>query len=101
MKRPDIPVLAEDKANHLIWGLATFTLGAYLALLAGLPLVHAAAAALLGCALLGVGWEVFQAVTKTGEPSWADALATFCGGVFGVVNLCAVQLLELLSAPLS
>jgi hypothetical protein len=66
-----IPVIPADKANHFVYGAALAGLGALHSVLAGAAL----------CALFAIGKEVYDRVTKRGNPEIADAVATLLGAV--------------------
>jgi hypothetical protein len=81
-----IPVLAQDKANHAVYGSAIFTAAYVVAFFAGLPALPIAAGAVIG---FGVGKEIYDKLHKDKHtPDPLDALATLAGGA-----LCAIPLL--------
>ncbi len=57
-------MLEQDKANHFVYGAVACVLGGMWA-----------------CALVAVGKEVYDYVSKKGTPSVKDALFTIAGGV--------------------
>lgn len=57
-------MLEKDKANHFVYGAVACVLGGMWA-----------------CALVAVGKEVYDYVSKKGTPSVADVVATLAGGI--------------------
>lgn len=87
MNRPNLPQLAQDKANHLIYGLLAFLVAAAVSLRTGHGQVAAIQHGLLFGIAIAVLWELFQKATKTGEPSPADAIATSSGAGLGALAM--------------
>lgn len=78
-----LPVIAEDKANHLIYGGA-ISLMAFAAakLVLGRSLAESLCAAALAAAVVAIGKEVYDRQHITAHtPDWLDAVATICGGL--------------------
>lgn len=69
-----LPQLPQDKANHVLYGLAGFL---------GVGLVFGAVAGVIFAALIGAAKEVYDRVTKKGTPDVLDFVATAAGGVVG------------------
>ena len=83
MNLEHLPQLPQDKANHLLYGCVAALLGALAAPYAGVdPRICMAAAA----AAAGVAKEVWDKVSKLGDPNAADAIATACGAIPLVVG---------------
>jgi hypothetical protein len=78
----NLPQLPADKANHFAYGAALAGVGALHSVLAGAAL----------CALFAIGKEVYDRVTKRGNPEVADAVATLLGAVPVLVPLSAWRL---------
>lgn len=57
-------MLEQDKANHFVYGAVACVLGGMWA-----------------CALVAVGKEVYDYISKKGIPSVKDAVATIAGGI--------------------
>lgn len=66
-----LPQMRPDWAQHHIYGLWLTCLGA----------LHSVAAGVLLCAAVAIGREIYQRVTKTGEPSVQDVVATVAASV--------------------
>ncbi len=81
MKLPQLP---QDKANHLAYGAALACTGAFVS-----PIVGAAL-----CAGFGIGKEIYDRVSKRGEPSVQDVIATLAGGALVLAPIVAPQLLS-------
>lgn len=78
-----LPQLPQDKANHLLYGCAASVVGGLVAIHTGFdPRIGMAAAA----AAVGVGKEVWDKLSKLGDPSAADAIATACGAIPVVIG---------------
>ena len=84
MYRP--PLVRIDWANHYIWTQAV-TVVAFVVALALIP-QYAFHVFALGILVAGL-YEVAQKITKSGEPSWKDALAGSLGCVFAAIPLLA------------
>lgn len=92
-----LPTIALDKANHMLYGVVTFSTAHLLFTLAGLPALHIAAAAVV---LVAIGkeamdWLSNQRARAAGLPAphgveLLDAVATIAGGA-----LCALPLFTL------
>lgn len=74
-----LPVIPADKANHFVYG----------AVLAGIGALHSVLAGAVLCAVFAIGKEVYDRVTKKGNPEVADALATLAGGLPVLLPLAA------------
>lgn len=85
-----LPQLAQDKANHHIYGEVAAAVGAVvlppIARLLGYELDRRAAAA-IAAAVIGVAKEVVDKVTGKGTPSFADFVATASGALPVIAGL--------------
>jgi len=80
-----LPQLAQDKANHVIYGAVLALVGG--AVLPGVLGVSALVAAALTAGVVGAAKEVLDKYTG-GDPTVQDFLATLAGGVLvGVATL--------------
>ena len=79
MNIPTLPQLPQDKANHVLYGLAAGLAGAFAATKIGY--IEPAIAAVSLAVLVGAAKEITDKVWQMGEPSIPDALATAAGGV--------------------
>lgn len=78
MNLEHLPQLPQDKANHLLYGSVAAVIGGVVAPYAGVdPRIGMAAAA----AAAGVAKEVWDKLSKLGDPNAADAIATACGAI--------------------
>lgn len=75
-----LKLIAQDKANHIIYGLLVFIV---VNLFFG-PVIGLAASIVVGCVK-----ELYDLLTKSGTPDGYDILATAFGGVLG--SLCTIQ----------
>ncbi|OYW91411.1 MAG: hypothetical protein B7Z23_08210 [Pseudomonadales bacterium 32-61-5] len=66
----NLPQLPQDKANHFVYG----SLICLAALIAAPPLLALALAA-----AAGLGKEIYDRLSRSGEPSIPDAVATIAG----------------------
>jgi hypothetical protein len=73
----NLPALPADKANHLAYGAALASIGAF----------HSVAVGALLCAAFAVGKEVYDQARKTGNPEVMDAVATLAGGALVLAPL--------------
>lgn len=78
----NLPTLPADKANHLAYGDALASIGAF----------HSVAVGALLCAAFAVGKEVYDQARKTGSPEVLDAFATLAGGALVLLPLAAWRL---------
>lgn len=69
-----MPQLAQDKANHALYGLAIFI---------AVGFVFGAVAGLVAATLIGAAKEVYDRVSKKGCPDVLDLVATAAGGAAG------------------
>ncbi len=90
MQLADLPQLAQDKANHHIYGEVGAVIGAAILL----PIVRhfgyeldRRAAAAIGATVIGVIKEVVDIVTGKGTPSFADFVATASGALPVIAGL--------------
>lgn len=74
-----LPQLPQDKANHLVYGLAIFIAFGF---------AFGAVAGLVAAALIGAAKEVYDKVSGKGCPDALDFVATAAGGAAGY--LCAI-----------
>lgn len=74
-----IPQLAQDKANHLVYGAALASLGAF----------HSVAAGAVLCTVPAVAKEVRDLLSRKGTADVWDAIATIAGGVLVLAPLAA------------
>lgn len=73
-----LPQLAQDKANHLLYGLLAFTLAA---------ICFGAAVAAAVVVVVAAGKEVFDFVHREAHtPDIGDFVATVAGGALGLIN---------------
>lgn len=73
------PVIPADKANHFAYGAMLAGLGAFHSVLAGAAL----------CAVVAVGKEVYDRVSRRGTPDVMDALFTVAGALPVLLPLAA------------
>lgn len=79
----NLPMLAHDKANHVIYGVMLSSAVLMLSILLGLP---APAAVAMGVnAVFAIGKELYDLHSGKGNPEAADALVTLAGGWFVVL----------------
>jgi len=78
----NLPTLPADKANHLAYGAALASLGGFHSILAGAAL----------CLAFAVGKEIYDFVSKKGNPEPLDAAATLAGGALVLLPLAAWRL---------
>ena len=69
-----LPQLAQDKANHVLYGLVAFLLGNAL---------HSWQAGVLAASVLAVGKELYDKFSGKGVPDGGDVVATIGGAVLG------------------
>lgn len=74
-----MPILPADKANHFVYGSVLAGVGSLHSLLAGAAL----------CAAFAIGKEIYDRVSKRGNPEVADAIATLAGAVPVLLPLAA------------
>jgi hypothetical protein len=72
-----LPSLPADKANHFVFGACAAALGG----------LHSVLMGLLLCAVLAVGKELRDRITRRGTPELLDAVATLAGGVVALLPL--------------
>lgn len=85
MNLEKLPQLAQDKANHAIYGCVIAVLGAAVALQTGHdPRTGAALASIAA----GVAKEAWDKLSGLGDPSVGDAVATACGCLPVVYGYC-------------
>ena len=78
----NLPTLPADKANHLAYGAAIASSGGLHSVLAGAAL----------CVAFAVGKEIYDFVSKQGNPEPLDAAATLAGGALVLLPLAAWRL---------
>lgn len=73
-----LPLLAQDKANHFVYGAVLFTVG----YLAGLQIgEHPLLSGMVLTAVVAIGREAYSRVTGKGTYDPLDAVATMAGAV--------------------
>lgn len=81
-----LPLIPQDKANHIVYGSVIFAAAYALFSFAGLPALPIAAGMVVIAAVAKEVWDRAHKETHTPDP--VDALATIAGGV-----VCALPLL--------
>lgn len=91
-----LPMLPQDKANHLVYGAAFAVIGTYCAHQVGVhqPLIPVILAALLGIAKELADWIMNQQAVSASLPpphsvEFLDFAATACGGVLVALGAAA------------
>ncbi len=80
----NLPQLAQDKANHALYGALIAALVLVAALAAGRPLLPACAVAAIVTAVAAILKEVIDRRSGKGTPEGRDALATIGGAVLSL-----------------
>lgn len=75
----NLPVIPADKANHAVYGALAASLGS----------MHSVAIGAGLCALLAIGKEVYDRVSRKGTPDIMDAVWTLAGGALVLAPLAA------------
>jgi len=79
----NLPVLAQDKANHLIYGLLVFTLAL---------IFFGVVVACCATVVVAAGKELFDLAHRSSHtPDPVDLLVTVLGGALGLVNYLAAE----------
>lgn len=78
----NLPTLPADKANHAVYGAALACIGG----------LHSVALGALLCVAFAVGKEIYDRVSKRGNPELLDAVATLAGGALVLLPLAAWRL---------
>jgi hypothetical protein len=81
-----LPVLPQDKANHVVYGAVIALVATYVAVLFKAPCP--ALVGLISAAVFAVAKELHDRLSGTGTADQLDAEATYFGGV--LVTLAAV-----------
>lgn len=80
-----LPIIPQDKANHIVYGSVIFTAAYVIFGFAGLPALPIAAGAVV---VLAVAKEIYdRAHRATHTPDPMDALATIAGGALAALPL--------------
>lgn len=74
-----LPLIPQDKANHIVYGAVIFAAAYALFTFAGLPALPIAAGMVVIAAVAKEMWDRAHKETHTPDP--LDALATIAGGV--------------------
>lgn len=81
-----LPVIPQDKANHIVYGSVIFAAAYALFTFAGLPALPIAAGAVV---LAAVGKEVWDRIhCDKHTPDLMDAVATMVGGAISAAPVC-------------
>lgn len=72
-----LPMLPQDKANHVIYGLVAFIVGNTL---------HSWQAGMLAATAVAVGKELYDKLSGKGVPDGWDVVATLGGAVLGKLS---------------
>ena len=72
-----LPMIPHDKANHVVYGAAAAAVGC----------LHSVEAGAILCAVLGVGKEIYDRLSRKGVPDIMDAVATLAGGAIVCIPL--------------
>lgn len=72
----NMPLIAQDKANHFIYGLVIFIIVSFV-----LGVTYGLAAT----AVIGAAKEIYDKVSGKGNPEILDFLFTFAGGAAGYI----------------
>lgn len=75
----NLPVIPADKANHAVYGALAASLGG----------MHSVAIGAGLCAVLAIGKEVYDRVSRKGTPDIMDAVWTLAGGALVLAPLAA------------
>lgn len=78
----NLPTLPADKANHFVYGAALACIGSFHSVIAGAAL----------CVAFAVGKEIYDFVSKRGNPEPLDAVATLAGGALVLLPLASWRL---------